>query len=333
MFFLYEVMRDIKSSQWPYYVYCLYKPDGTIFYVGKGTARRKKDERITYHEYEARLDKTPDSNPYVNHLKINIIRKIWKSGGEVFYAIDSWHKEELNAYMREKELIQSTGRKIFGEGPLSNITEGGEKEIAALPDEVKYRISESLKQYFLNNPNAMENLKQQGAEFWIDNDEAREEARRRAIENKSHEFIIKWREKNPEEFNQNCKQHSEFMKQWYADNSDEAQALAERRNKILKSKDHRIKMSDLTSSYLSEHPEVVATKVEQLTVGVQELKELRKKSLEILRDKLVEVGEIGYCDPTPKKLMKWRKSGLVKKYCPNFPTGRSNKEGWISFLR
>jgi hypothetical protein len=60
-------------------MFILCKPDGTPFYVGKGTVRSKRRyQRICYHEYEANLDIFPEFNPYVNWLKINTIRKIWR---------------------------------------------------------------------------------------------------------------------------------------------------------------------------------------------------------------------------------------------------------------
>lgn len=58
------------SPDAPFYVYLLLRPNGQAFYVGKGIGKRIDD-----HEKEARQ----------NHdcYKCAVIRKIWRSGGEV----------------------------------------------------------------------------------------------------------------------------------------------------------------------------------------------------------------------------------------------------------
>src|SRR5260221_10494808 len=56
------------NLRYKYYVYTLSKPDGTIFYVGKG-----RGNRILQHENEARRG--------VKSTKCDIIREIWANGG------------------------------------------------------------------------------------------------------------------------------------------------------------------------------------------------------------------------------------------------------------
>jgi hypothetical protein len=91
-----------------YYVYVLARPDGRVFYVGKGKGRRIWD-----HDKEARKG-------HQCH-KCNIIRKIWRQGGEVQRYTVLVTASEQEALDYECELIAQYGRKN-----LSNLTDGGE---------------------------------------------------------------------------------------------------------------------------------------------------------------------------------------------------------------
>lgn len=95
------------------YVYTLAKPNGVVFYIGKGTNRRIYD-----HEWEATLD---DSRQY-NTYKSRIIRKIWRDGGQVSKNILAHFDTDQEAYEYESALI-------FGMRPyshLANKTDGGD---------------------------------------------------------------------------------------------------------------------------------------------------------------------------------------------------------------
>lgn len=91
-----------------YYVYTLARPDGNIFYVGKGTGKR-----IAEHERQARRG--------VNSHKCYIIRKIWENGGKVVRAIVYRTDNEQEAYDYEARLIADIGRDN-----LCNLTDGGD---------------------------------------------------------------------------------------------------------------------------------------------------------------------------------------------------------------
>lgn len=114
-----EIVTDRASFQKrcaenKYYVYVLRKPDnipsfggiGTPFYVGIG-----QNMRMYEHEKEAR-------NSKADNLKVQTIKKIWKSGGAIVYTIDSWHESE--PWHREEELINLIGRIKDANGSLTN---------------------------------------------------------------------------------------------------------------------------------------------------------------------------------------------------------------------
>ena len=85
-----------------FYVYTLARPDGTVFYVGKGTK-----DRIDKHESKARsLNRgpTPDA-----------IRAIWKAGGEVVKTKVLETDDEEAAYLEEIRLI-----RLYGVENLTN---------------------------------------------------------------------------------------------------------------------------------------------------------------------------------------------------------------------
>lgn len=91
-----------------FYVYVLARPNGKPFYVGKG-----KGGRVYDHEKEAR-------SGHRCH-KCNVIRKIWKQGGQVQRYIVFATSDEQEAYQHEKDLIALYGRKT-----LCNRTDGGD---------------------------------------------------------------------------------------------------------------------------------------------------------------------------------------------------------------
>jgi hypothetical protein len=115
-----EFLHDIQSlraklnAASSFYVYVLYKPDLTPFYVGKGTG-----SRILNHESDAR-------NTSLRSHKLNVIRAIHRAGRFVVYRLDAFFDQEKDALARERELITEIGRHDLGRGPLTNQTDGGE---------------------------------------------------------------------------------------------------------------------------------------------------------------------------------------------------------------
>lgn len=91
-----------------HYVYTLARPDGRVFYVGKGVRGR-----IHKHEWAAK-------NGEQSH-KANIIRKIWAEGGQVVKQKVFESDNEQEALAEEVRLIAYYGREN-----LANLTDGGD---------------------------------------------------------------------------------------------------------------------------------------------------------------------------------------------------------------
>ena len=109
-----DVLRFIRASAKPFYVYVLHRPGVGPFYVGKGTGNR-----LCCHIAEAR-------NTETKNYRLNIIRKIIQDGTGLVYEIDSFFDTEPEAFTRERLLIRSLGRFDLQRGPLANMTDGGE---------------------------------------------------------------------------------------------------------------------------------------------------------------------------------------------------------------
>lgn len=121
---------DLFSQQNPdlYYTYLHYNKDtDEIFYVGKG-----KDTRCVNQAER-------------NQWWINIVSK-----HDFYVVIDKINLSEQEAFDREKELIQTYGRKQFGEGgKLVNLTDGGEGATHYIYTEEQRK---QRSEYYKNNP-------------------------------------------------------------------------------------------------------------------------------------------------------------------------------------
>ncbi|MBR6412686.1 MAG: GIY-YIG nuclease family protein [Alphaproteobacteria bacterium] len=102
-----QVHNFLKTEPHEFYVYVLCEPNKTPFYVGKGCGNR-----IFQHEYEAA--RSASRNPY----KTKMIKNITKKDGKIIYTIDSVHKTEEEALIRERELMREIGRPL-----LTNLSE------------------------------------------------------------------------------------------------------------------------------------------------------------------------------------------------------------------
>ncbi|EFH88950.1 LEM-3-like GIY-YIG domain-containing protein [Ktedonobacter racemifer] len=107
-----------------FYVYTLAKPDGTVFYVGKGTTRKVGDkvfDRIDDHEKEARFSLSEIKRRRFNYEKCKTIQDIWAQGGQVLKQKVYTTGVELNAYIYEWILIHL----IYGIDHLTNKSKYG----------------------------------------------------------------------------------------------------------------------------------------------------------------------------------------------------------------
>jgi len=93
-----------------FYTYTWLRPDGTPYYVGKGS---EKDRAYTKHRTGLRLN--PPSN------KDHIIVQLWP--------------DEATAFAYERYQIDFWGRKDLGTGCLRNLTDGGEGSVGAVRSE------------------------------------------------------------------------------------------------------------------------------------------------------------------------------------------------------
>lgn len=124
-----------------FYVYALARPvkkEWRIFYIGKG-----KGDRIWWHE---------DKEARRGHKchKCNIIRKVWREGGEIQRYILLTTEDEQEAFAYEKEMIALHGREN-----LCNQTDGGDGMSRTMPASHRQNISKGLKRY-LSNPDNRE---------------------------------------------------------------------------------------------------------------------------------------------------------------------------------
>lgn len=328
-----EVCREIKESNSPYYVYLLYRPDNTPFYVGKGTRRFDDYQRVSYHEYEAGLEHPPRSNPYTNEYKINTIRKIRREGGCILYEVDSWHDVEADAYAREMELIATLGRKWKDEGVLTNITEGGEKE-GGISEETRERISESLKLYFKNNPEALQKMSERAKEQFS-NPEVRARLRDKAIQNEYHKPLVKWIKDNPDAVKEKANALVAKKLQWEQDCPEEAKAMVVRRNEKLRSGDHRKHMAEATREFIKNNPEADKARRRQVKETFDHKRSVKQECLKLVRDHLIAAGKVKNVDSdkavTPEAIYKWKKRGLFSSLAP--PAGGATIQEWSVFLK
>jgi hypothetical protein len=122
-----------------FYVYIYIDPlDGKPFYVGKGCGLRM-------YVHLSEVDST---------LKSRKIQKIKNLGLYPVIRVPFYRLAELVAFELEKDLISVIGRIKKGDGPLTNMDEGGLGSGIEFTDEIKAKISKNHHDISgTNNPN------------------------------------------------------------------------------------------------------------------------------------------------------------------------------------
>jgi hypothetical protein len=323
MLLLKEVVSQIDAHDEDkiYYVYLMHKPNGQVFYVGKGTARNEKDQRITYHEYESKLDARSKELEYRNMLKVNTIRKIWRDGGEIYYSIDSWHGEEADCFDREIELIAKFGRKITGDGKLTNLSVGGEGE--AMSEHSKQKVFESLKKYY-SDPTALKEMAERQKKYYHDNPELAIKMKKGFIENKAGEKLVQWIKDNPDKIAEKGKNHSQFMSEWHKteEGKEVTRQNAIKRNEKFRTEEHRQHMANKTKEYIANNREAYDEVRKKVAEKKQVIVDYRANVLHILQDYLHKNGKVKRKrnNVTYQMLRNWKNKGIIPGTLPNGTT-------------
>jgi len=108
------------NSENRFYVYTYSYPDGTPFYVGKGT-----NKRIKQHLWDAKAGRKLTS------YNIRVIRKLLNEGKEPIVSKIIDNVDEELAFLVESEFISKYGRRNDKSGILTNNTDGGEGTFGA----------------------------------------------------------------------------------------------------------------------------------------------------------------------------------------------------------
>ncbi len=182
-------VAEIKSRSGKFYVYILSRPCGSPFYVGCSLARPGRAPRLLDHEKQAKTAR--------KSLKCDIIRKIWREGGEVLRIVDSWHDGADGMFLREMELIKLIGRRDVGFGPLANGNDGGtgalnpssatlatirSKNKAAWTPEMRAAAAERAARVYAESPERRERFGAMAKKAWED-DKIRAAGTERGLKN------------------------------------------------------------------------------------------------------------------------------------------------------
>ena len=114
MFYTYVYLNALKSGNYVYDDLCF---DHEPFYIGKG-----KDDRYLHH-----LIKVKNKRKYKSSLKFSIIEENLKNGSNPIILKLKENISEDESLNLEKILIKKIGRFDLGNGPLTNLNDGGHK--------------------------------------------------------------------------------------------------------------------------------------------------------------------------------------------------------------
>lgn len=131
------VLPEIKENYGKFYVYLMFRLDGSPFYVGAGKSAEGRETRFSAHIREALWGWDSPK-----HL---VIREMLGLGHKIVCAIDSWHIDRNKAFAREDALISQIGRIDLGVGPLINESAGGNEGKRNFSSRIKAKKAEASK--------------------------------------------------------------------------------------------------------------------------------------------------------------------------------------------
>ena len=145
IFYVYVYLDTRKSGK---YVYGEYSFDYEPFYIGKGSGKRSEshiNEAKKINKSNIQINK--NNLPNINLHKIRTIIKIYKSTGRwPIVKIINQNITEKESSDTEMLYIKTIGRYNLKNGPLTNLTDGGEGNSGFIvSDKTKKKISNSLK--------------------------------------------------------------------------------------------------------------------------------------------------------------------------------------------
>jgi hypothetical protein len=108
-----------RSADNECYVYGLFRGNGEIFYIGKGS-----NGRVLVHFKKS------------NNVHV---QRIINSDKNVYFKIIDWNLSHDVAYELEALLVEEIGRSDLKQGPLVNFTQGGKGTKGWIPDEVEIK--------------------------------------------------------------------------------------------------------------------------------------------------------------------------------------------------
>jgi group I intron endonuclease len=119
------------------FIYEKAKFDFEPFYIGKGSLERP------YRHIKAIKNNWKSPVYYNNRRRVEVLREIIESGLVPIVVILTEKLKNEDACQMERDLIRIIGRKANGEGPLMNVTEGGDGTNFNFTEETKRKMSEN----------------------------------------------------------------------------------------------------------------------------------------------------------------------------------------------
>ena len=203
--------------------------------------------------------------------------------------------------------------------------EAEKKRIAICRSEPhRKKISEINKEYFANNPEELERLKNQGKNYWIGNEEAVEQARQNSINNNSSGYIKKWLEDESEEVllqkEEKYKKHAEWLTGWHEteEGKQKTKEAAKKRNKKFRTEEHRQHMSEKTKDFIKNNKESDDKRRQKVAETKKITIEIKIKCYDILEKYLEENGkfEVNRDCKMKTRMTNLKKAGLVPDFFP-----------------